>query len=114
MEAIIPIALLGGLGVKLLDLLKYLRAKDWNATATQVGAWATGVLLVFLASGADIFENTVLPGLDQTFADLNGASKVILGASILSLLGIAAVDFRKAFDGTDSAKTPTLLGPPNS
>ena len=53
----------------------------------------------------------MVPGLEQGFADLDGWSKVVLGTSILSLLGIVGVDFRKAFDNTDSAKVPTLLGP---
>src|SRR5262245_54373513 len=109
MEAIIPIALLGAFGKKALDVLKYLSAKDWNAAATQVAAWAVGTATVFVASGANLFENTVLPGLDQTFADLNSWSKVLLGSSILSLLGVLGVDFVKAVDNTQSAAFPKLF-----
>lgn len=110
MEAVVPVALLAALGGKVLDFFKFLRAKDWNAVVTQAAAWAVGVVLTFTASAADIFDGFVIPGLDQTLQDLNGWSKVLVGASLLSLLGVV-VDLRKAIDGSDSAKQPPLLGP---
>lgn len=108
MEPVVPIVLLAALGGKVLDFIKYLTNRDWNAVVTQASAWATGIVLTFVASAANVFDGLVVPGLDQTFQDLNGASKVLVGSALLSLLSVA-YDFKKAFDGTDSAKTPSLL-----
>lgn len=107
MDASIMLLILGTLASKIIDVLKFIRSKDWNATITQVATWIAGVVVVFLASGAEVTSDITIPSLGVTFGTLDTGSKVLIGTAITSLLSMA-YDFRKAFDGTDSAKAPPL------
>lgn len=96
-----------GLGWKMLDFVKVLRAGEWNGVVTQLASWTIGVGLVFLASGTDFAEQWALPtGL--TLQDVNGATKVMIGLALLSSAGVL-YDFKKAFDTSDTAVQPSLL-----
>jgi len=103
---IVLLTALTALGWKIIDLLKFLRAGDVNAAVTQVVTWAAGVGVVFLGSATDWAETFAVNGI--TLESLNGASKVLVGASLLSL-GSVGFDFKKALDGSDSARTPSLI-----
>lgn len=108
MEQLAPLVLLGALGYTLLNLVKYVRARDWSAVATTLAAYAIGCVLVLVAGNAELTENLPVPGMETTFGDLDFWSSLILGASMLSVLGIA-YDYKRAIDGSDSAATPSLL-----
>lgn len=109
------LAILATLTAKLLDFAKFLRAKDWNAAFTQVAAWVVGIGVTAVAAASDAFENVTVPSLDIPIGKINGPSLALIGMAFTSLMSVA-VDFRKAFDNTDSAKTPPLTslssGPP--
>lgn len=98
------------LGMRIVSFVKYVRARDWNSVVTQAASWVAGVAVVFLAGAADITSKLVLfPGV-PSLSDINSASKVLLGAMLLSL-GSQVYEFKKAFDRNDSAAEPALLPP---
>lgn len=109
MESALALTILGTLGWKLVDFTKYLTNKDWNAAATQLYAWAIGIVLVVLASAADVFEGFALPGMTVPVGDMDIGSLLVVGMSMSSLMGVG-FDFKKALDGSDSAVTPPLTG----
>lgn len=111
MDALL-IATLGALALKTLDFFKYILNKDWNATITQAAAWLTGVLVLWLASAASVFDAVLVPGLDVPFGSLDAGSLIFIGLNLASFTGVV-YDFKKAFDNTDSAKTPPLTGTPS-
>jgi len=108
MEALtlLPLALLLA---KILDFVKYARARDVNGAVTQLVAWAGGVALVFVAANADLGANMDVAG--QTLGTLNAWSLVLVGLSLAST-GSALVDVKKAVDNTDSAAVPALVSAP--
>lgn len=115
MEEAITLVILGTLAGKFVDWVKFIQAKDWNATITQLAVWGAGVAVILLGANADAFEALMLPGFDRPIGDMNFYSLMLIGLSLTSLISFA-YDFKKAIDGTDSAKTPHLTsispGPP--
>lgn len=111
MEVLTPVILLGSLGFMLMNLIKYVRAGDWNSAVTTIVVWFVGFVLVAVAAHSGLTESTPVPGLsDVTFGSLDTWSQVLLGASILSVLGVVNQGF-KAIDNSQSAATPSLLPP---
>lgn len=106
---LVLIASMVALAMKAVDLVKNLRARAWDAALTQLVVWASGVAVVFLGSATVWAHSLDVQGV--ALDDLNAASKVFLGLCLLSA-GAVANDWRKAIDGTDSARTPTLLDQP--
>jgi len=109
MEAL-GLAALGALASKVIELLKLLRAKDVNGAVTLVSIWVAGLVAVFLGAEADVTENLSLPGTGIPLGSLDTGSKILLGLVMMSSISFA-YDFKKAFDQSDSAKQPPLLGP---
>lgn len=107
MDSAIVLLVLAPLASKFVDVLKFLKNKDWNATITQIVTWVSGAVVVFLASAAKVTHDVVIPSLDVTFGSLDGWSKILIGTAITSLLSMV-YDFKKAIDTSDSAKTPPL------
>lgn len=103
---VIELALLGTLVYKVLDALKYLRAKDTNAFITQVVSWAVGTGVLALAAASTVAGGIEVGG--KAITDLNFADTLLLGSSVASFASVG-YDFRKAFDNTDGAKAPPLL-----
>lgn len=103
----IPLAVLGALVYKFTDFLKYLKAGDWNAVGTQLVVWVAGVAAVALFAHSAFAGNIPVFG-DLTLATTAFAEQIIIGLSASSLFS-AAYDAKKAIDGSDSAKTPSLF-----
>ena len=110
MEQVIALTAIAFLGNKIIELLKYLRNKDWNAAFTLAAIEVTGVIVMLFAAAASVTETIVLPGTSAAIGSLDTASVVFLGLVITSLSS-KLYDFQKAIDGGDSAKQPPLLGP---
>ena len=110
---ITALIVLATLATKIIDVLKYLQARDWNGVFTQVSVWAAGVIVIFMAAQAQAFEGVQVPSIDQALGLLDFWSLVIVGLSITSLLS-TVYDFKKAIDNTDSASVPALLPGLNS
>ncbi len=101
-----PLAFLGALVYKIIDFFKYVRARDWNASGTQIITWLGGILAISLFAHSDFAGGIDLGG--QSLGSLNFASQVIVGMSATSLFS-AFYDAKRALDNTDSAKTPALI-----
>lgn len=109
MDKAMLLVVLATLGSKVTDFLKFLRNKDWNAAVTQLVVWASGAVVMFMASVAKVVHDVEIPSLNGvTFGSLDGGSKILVGTAITSLLSVG-YDFKKALDNTDTAKTPPLM-----
>lgn len=107
MEQALSLLILGALATKIIDFVKYVRNKDWNAAITQAATWVAGVVVIMLAANANAFEVLVLPGMADPLGSLNVWSLILIGLTLTSFISFA-YDFKKAIDGTDSAKAPPL------
>ena len=106
MENFIPYVGMVSLVIAIINFVKFVKAKDTNGWVTQLSVWVAGVIVIFLAAQTN-FANRVQIG-DQTLDQLNIWSQVFVGL----LFGASALvlnDFKKAFDGNDSAKKPPLI-----
>lgn len=107
MEALLPAVLLGTLGAKVLDLVRFVRGHDWNRTALVVASWVVGIALTFAAGEASIFDGWMVPGLNVGLEELDAWSKVFVGTGLLSALGVV-YDTLAALDNTRSTQKPNL------
>jgi hypothetical protein len=103
----VPLVATLALALKLLDTTKFALAQDWNAVATQVSAWVSGIVAIFLLASTD-FASGINVG-DAVLSEVNISSLVLIGLSVASS-GSVLYDFKKALDHTDSARTPSLIG----
>lgn len=74
---------------------------------TQLCAWVAGLIAVFLYGESQLGDGVTVGPTTLDHAD--GATKIIIGLMVASLAS-SAVDFKKAFDNTDSSKQPPLVG----
>lgn len=93
----------------LVDLIKYVRAKNTNGYVTQLVVWAAGMLTVLLLKASDLATTIPLAGA----VNLDGAK---WGTVVLAGLGLGSAamlvnDLKTAIDNTDSASKPPLVGP---
>lgn len=107
----VPLLVMAALVKKAVDFVKYLTAGDVNAVATQLVAWAMGILLAFLAANSDWSESILVNG--TALSALNGWSLVFVGVNIASLAGFGW-DAIKAVDASNSAIVPDLMKPPTA
>jgi hypothetical protein len=98
--------LIGLLVAKVTDFVRFMRGKDWSSVLTQLLSWVAGVVGVFLTAHSD-YGSWVVPGLEKAISDVNTSTQVLLGMAISSF-GSIVIDFKKAFDRTDSAVVPQL------
>lgn len=89
---------------KIVDTVKYARARNVDAIVTQLGVWLAGVGVVLLLAATD-FANGIEVA-EFSLDKLNIASLVLLGLTIGSSASVA-VDVKKAIDNTDSAAVPS-------
>ena len=101
-------AALTALVKKVVDFFKYAANKDVNAVVTQLVAWVTGVAVMFLAKNSDFAGGIDMQG--TLLANLNNWSITLIGVNLSSIAGVAW-DAIKAFDNTNSAVVPNLIGP---
>jgi hypothetical protein len=94
---------------KVLDLVKFAKAKDVNGALTLLCAMGLGIAAAFLFAQADIADGWDV-GTTMPLSQLDGASLVILG--LLWGSGASAlVSFKQARDNADSATVPKLVNP---
>lgn len=105
MEPITYIAVVAAL-FKVVDLVKYASRANVRQVVTQLLAFAVGIGAAFLIGAADIAETWDV-GAGKAVTDMDGWSKVVLGV-VWGAGASALYDFKKAFDGGDSAHTPSL------
>lgn len=105
----VPILVLGLVVYTLTNLLKYLRARDWSAVVTLLGAWLIGIAAVWIVGATDWAQTITVGGL-KTLDALSWAEKVLVGLVVMST-GSVVYDLKRSFDNSDSAATPPLVGP---
>lgn len=99
----VALVVVTGVVAKVVDFARFARARDVNAIAVQVLAWAAGVGVVWWAAQT-AFADDVMPGL----ASMNFATQALVGVGLASAAGLVN-DARKAVDQSQSAKVPPLV-----
>ena len=92
---------------QLTNLVKFLRAGDWNGVLTQVAA-AVVAYLVITAFAHSSWGDLVLPALDKPLNVLSGTDLIIVAVAGSSAAGWL-FERTKARDASQSAATPSLL-----
>lgn len=110
MEQVVALAAIAFLANKIIEAIKYLRARDWNGLVTLLAVMVAGVIVLLIAASAKVTETLVLPGTSHALGDLDTMSVVFLGLVLTSLTS-TIYDFKKAIDNGDNAKQPPMLGP---
>ncbi len=100
--AIAAIALI----MKIIDFIRYARARDINGVVTQLATWAAGVVVFLLVAQTTWAEDIIIA--DRPMNVLGFWSLVFAGVSVASAASVAK-DTLKAVDSSNSAKIPTLL-----
>lgn len=93
---------------KIVDFVRYLRARDGNAVATQLVAWLAGFALVALVAHTPWAAGLVFGAV--ALSKLGIAAQILVGVAVGSS-GSIATDVIKAADNSQSAAVPPLLGP---
>jgi hypothetical protein len=89
--------------LKLVDLLKYIKAGDGNGLLTLAIGFVAGIAAVAIV-GETQWNDEIKIG-DETLETMSRVSKVVLGLVATSVAAVV-YDFKKAVDHTDSARTP--------
>lgn len=102
----VPWVAFAALVLSVINFGKMVRGGDTNGALTQLTVWIAGIVVVMLVAQTD-FADGIAFG-DRPLSVLNFASQVFIG---LSVGGGATtlVEFKKALDGSDSAKKPNLF-----
>lgn len=104
----VPIVAMTALIVKLIDFLRYAVARDRNGVATQITAWAGGVI-VFLLVAQTAWADGIPIG-SRPLSRLSVWSLVFAGMTLGSM-GSVIKDTLKSVDNHNSSVIPTLLPP---
>lgn len=102
----VPLVAALALAWKLVDFVKQLRVRDWNAVVTQAAVWVAGIVVVFLLANTD-FASGIKIG-DMVLSDLNAASLILVGLSVGASASVG-YDLKRSLDNTDSAAQPALV-----
>lgn len=102
----VPLVVLASFILKIIDFVKYARARDINAIVTQLVTWLAGILAVAWAAQTTLADE-IMPDL----AAMNFATQALVGVALASTASLI-VDARKAVDNSQSAAVPPLVPPP--
>jgi hypothetical protein len=100
------LAVLAAFLKKFVDFLRSLRGRDTNAVVTQLVAWVSGIVVVWLAAHVDFASAIEVAKiqLDQMSAWTQAALGVLLGSSASIFQ-----DVLKSVDNTQSESKPKLV-----
>jgi hypothetical protein len=85
------------------------RQRSESAVLTQIVVWAAGVLAVYMVEWAGLGSAFTVG--QKSLLALGVGSKIVIGLMAASTLSTVNV-IKAAFDNTDSARVPPLLGNP--
>jgi hypothetical protein len=102
----VPTLALAALIYQTVNLLRSLRGRDWNTTATVAIAWIAGAAAVWLVAQTD-FADGIQVG-DLALSTLNAWSLLFVGMTVGSV-GSVTNDVIGAVDNTRSTVKPPLL-----
>lgn len=109
MEQALILTSVAFLGNKIIEGIKYMKNKDWNALVTLLAIHLSGVVVLLFAAATKVTKTLVVPGTSAAIGSLDKGSVAFLGLVITSLSS-KLYDFQKAFDRSDTAKQPPLTG----
>ena len=92
----VPILAIGALTKKLVDLIKAVRSKDWNAVLTLLVVAASGVVAVLVAAQTN-WANSITLG-ELPLAQLSLASQIFVGVSVASFGALFGYDIPMQID----------------
>lgn len=102
----VPQLALASLVYSMVNLARYVRARDWDGSLTIAVSYAIGVAAVMITAQTD-WASAIDIG-DRTLGGLNAWSQLLAGLTLASSAGVVA-DLKKAIDRTDTAVKPSLL-----
>lgn len=107
-----PLIALPLLIIKVIDFLRYLKARDWNGVSTQLITWIAGVVVLMLV--AHTSWASAIPIGNAPLTKIGLWSQIFAGLSISSTSSVIK-DALKSFDNHNTSAIPTLLpaGPQN-
>lgn len=100
-----PMVALGIVALTLTNLVKYLRAKNWNGVITLVAAWIVGFGTLWLFGATAWAHGVTING--STLDKLALLDKVVAGL-VVGSIGSFGFDLQKALDSSQTAATPSL------
>lgn len=103
----LPTVAMAALVIAVINLIKYVRARDVNGVVTTLSVWLAGVVVVFLVAQTDFADGIVIA--NQPLSVYNAWSLLFIGLSI-STIAQFANDVRGAIDNGDSTVKPDLVG----
>jgi purine-cytosine permease-like protein len=106
MPEFVPLVALGLVVKTTVDILRYLRGRDWNGAGTLLIAWVGGLAAAALFAQTD-FADSIAVG-DQSLGALNAASLVVFGL-VLGSVGANANELFGAIDQNRSTAKPHLV-----
>jgi hypothetical protein len=92
--------------LKVIDLLRYARARDANGVLTQLSTWIAGVVVILLVAQTEWADGIMVGSL--ALGKLGFWSLVFYGMSAGSVASLTK-DTLKAVDNTNSAAIPVLV-----
>lgn len=105
---ITSLALFGAGLVAMLDFIRYAKVRDANGALMIFLAWLGGFGMVALGAQADVTQGLVLI-VDQPPLGLLDVWSLVLLGFVIGSIAPTGVKVLKAFDNTDTAKTPMLV-----
>ena len=106
METFITTAGALGFVKAVVDLVKYIRARDTNGYLTQITVWLAGIATTVLLSLSDFGESIDVGGVPLDVA--SGATLVLAGLGLGSA-AMLANEVKTALDRSDTAVKPPLV-----
>lgn len=92
----------------IVDLVKYVRARNTNGYVTQLAVWLAGVFVIVVMSHSDFGKAIDVGGVTLDAASWGTLLLVGLGLGSSAML---ANDVKQALDRSDSAVKPDLVPP---
>lgn len=102
----VPILALGLVVKTTVDILRFVRGRDWNGAGTLLTAWVGGFAAAALFAQTE-FADGISVG-DQTLGDLNVASLLVVGLTLGSV-GANVNEFFASRDANRSTAKPQLF-----
>jgi hypothetical protein len=102
----VPLVALGLVVKTTVDILRYLKGRDWNGAGTLLIAWVGGLAAAALFAQTDWADGLMIG--DQNLGALNAASLVVFGL-VLGSAGAFANEFNAARDSNRSTAKPHLV-----
>ena len=106
MDSFVTTAGMLALVKSVVDLVKYVRAKDTNGYVTQAAVWLAGIGTTFLVAASDFGNSIDVTGIPLGTA--SGATVVLAGLGLGSA-AMLANEVKSAIDSSDTAVKPPLV-----